>query len=110
MPGWISSSGKKWPSTRLRSGSIPQFALGLSWQRLAVCRNDFIEREEALIDFYDTAGKLLGQAVAPALYGQYAAVLPAQFSLGFELLDDRQLACLHYDHDQELFVVVLYRF
>lgn len=83
-------------------------ALGLSEQRLAVCRNDFIEREEALIDFYDTSGNLLGQAVVPALYSQFVAILPAQFSLGFELLDDRHLACLHYDHDQELFEVVLY--
>jgi len=85
-------------------------ALALSENRLAVCRNDRIEREEALIDFYDTDGNLLGQAIVPALFTQYVAMLPAQFSLGFELLDDHQLACLHYDQDQELFVAALYSF
>lgn len=88
----------------------PLAALALSEQRLAVCRNDLIEREEALIDFYTLDGAFQGQSEIPALYLQYGVFLPMQFSLGFELLDDQRLACLHYDHDQEMFVVALYRF
>ena len=88
----------------------PLLALALSGHRLAVCRNDLIEEDRALVDFYTLEGELLGQARLPALFIQYVARSPVPFPPGFVLVDDHHLGCLHYNHQEDLYRVALYRF
>ena len=88
----------------------PLLALALSEHCLAVCRNDLIEEDRAMVDFYTLEGGFWGQSTLPSLHVQYIARSPVPFPPGFALVDDHHLACLHYDHQEDLYRVVLYRF
>jgi len=89
-------------------GVHPLHALSLSTHRLAVCRNECIGDNLAIIDFYTLDGSALGQTPLPAITSQFVVQMPVPFPLGLSLIDDHHLAALHYDDQEEQYFVALY--